>query len=117
MYELRETCALRCTASLPSFPFDADGLISFLWPILNPESMFSKSRSRSALRRREIHQKPSHGLWPACARVKANELLFGLPPEKQGDEDKRIAVRGFGVLQYPQKKSCGRWPTSSVRFR
>lgn len=113
MYELRETvrASLR-TASLPSFPLDADGLISFLWPILNPESMFSKEPFPDLRYDDGKSIKNQVTAFGQHVRVKANELLFGLPPEKQGDEDKRIAVRGFGVLQYPQKKEL--WEMANI---
>lgn len=113
LYELRETvrASLR-TASLPAFPLDADGLIGFLWPILNPESMFSQEQFPEL---RYDDGKPIKNQLTAFGqhvRVKPNELLFGLPPEKNGDEDKRIAVRGFGVLQYPQKKEL--WEMANI---
>ena len=113
MYELRETvrASLR-TASLPSFPLDADGLISFLWPILNPESMFSKEPFPDLRYDDGKSIKNQVTAFGQHVRVKANELLFGLPPEKEGDEDKRIAVRGFGVLQYPQKKEL--WEMANI---
>ena len=74
-------------------------LISFLWPILNPESMFSKEPFPDLRYDDGKSIKNQVTAFGQHVRVKANELLFGLPPEKQGDEDKRIAVRGFGVLQ------------------
>ena len=113
LYELRETvrAALR-TASLPAFSLDANGLINFLWPILNPDSMFSPEPCP------ELHYDDGKSIkdqvtaFGQHVRVKADELLFGLPPEKEGDEDTRIAVRGFGVLQYPQKKEL--WEMANI---
>lgn len=113
MYELRETlrASLR-TASLPSYPLDADGLINFLWPILNPESMFSSEPFP------ELHYDDGKSIkhqvtaFGQHVRVKAREILFGLPPENEGDEDKRVAVRSFGVLQYPQEKEL--WEMANV---
>lgn len=100
------------TASLPSFALDADGLINFLWPILNPESMFSKEPFPELRYDDGKSLKNQVTAFGQHVRVKANELLFGLPPEKHGDEDKRIAVRGFGVLQYPQKKEL--WEMANI---
>lgn len=113
MYELRETvrASLR-TASLPAFQLDADGLINFLWPILNPECMFSTEPFPELRYDDGKSIKNQVTAFGQHVRVKANELLFGLPPEKEGEEDKRIAVRGFGVLQYPQKKEL--WEMANI---
>jgi conjugal transfer ATP-binding protein TraC len=73
MAELRETlrASLR-TANLPAFALDAEGLIRFLWPILNPECAVS----RSALCPRQIDQGTSHRLRSARAR-KAERTPLG----------------------------------------
>lgn len=113
MYELRETlrASLR-TASLPAFPLNADGLIHFLWPILNPECMFEQEPLP------DLHYDDGKSIkdqvtrFGQHARVKANEILFGLPPEQESDDDTRIAVRGFGVLQYPKKKEL--WEMANI---
>ena len=113
MAALRETLAASLrTASLPSFGLDAEGLINFLWPILNPQSMFSQEAFPDL--RYDDGKSIKHQLtaFGQHVRVKADELLFGLPPEQEGDEDKRIAVRGFGVLQYPQKKEL--WEMANI---
>ncbi|MBO0501487.1 type IV secretion system protein TraC [Chromobacterium haemolyticum] len=113
MVELKETlrASLR-TAGLPSFSFDAEGLIRFLWPIFNPDSMFSPE-PQPALRydktrsiRDQITKFGQH------ARVKSSDILIGIPPETEDEEDTRIAVRGFGVLQYPQKKEL--WEMANI---
>lgn len=113
MYELRETvrASLR-TASLPAFPLDADGLINFLWPILNPESMFNKEPFPELYYDDAKPLKNQVTVFGQHVRVKANELLFGLPPENKGEEDPRIAVRVFGILQYPQKKEL--WEMANI---
>lgn len=113
LYELRETvrASLR-TASLMAFPLDADGLINFIWPILNPESMFSKEPFPALRYDDGKSLKNQMTAFGQHVRVKANELLFGLPPEKEGEEDTRVAVRGFGVLQYPQKKEL--WEMANI---
>lgn len=113
MYELCETirASLRMSG-LPAFTLDADGLLHFLWPILNPETLFSKDAFpdlRYDDKKSIKHQVTALG---QHVRVKANELLFGLPPEKEGEPDERIAVRGFGVLQYPQKKEL--WEMANI---
>lgn len=103
--ELRETVrtSLR-TANLPCFAMDAQALIRFVWPILNPETMFSKEPQP------KLEYDPSKSIkeqvtaFGQHVKVKAKEVLFGLPPEEEGEADNRVAMRGFGVLQYPQKK-------------
>ncbi len=113
MYELRETLrsSLR-VASLPSFAFDAEALIRFLWPILNPHYMFSAENLP------ELRYDPARSikdqvtLFGHHVRVKSSDVLFGLPPEREDEEDKRIAMRGFSVLQYPQKKEL--WEMANI---
>ncbi len=103
--ELRETVrtSLR-TANLPCFAMDAQALIRFVWPILNPETMFSKEPQP------KLEYDPSKSIkeqvtaFGQHVKVKAKEVLFGLPPEEEDEADNRVAMRGFGVLQYPQKK-------------
>ncbi|MCW3634237.1 TraC family protein, partial [Burkholderia cenocepacia] len=84
----------------------------FLWPIFNPDSMFSPE-PQPALRydkarsiRDQITKFGQH------ARVKSSDILIGIPPETADEEDTRIAVRGFGVLQYPQKKEL--WEMANI---
>lgn len=113
MYELRETlkASLRA-ASLPAFTMDAEGLINFLWPILNPETMFSKAGVPELSYDDGKPIKNQVTAFGQHARVKADEILFGVPPENEEEPDQRIAVRGFGVLQYPKKKEL--WQMSNI---
>lgn len=113
MGELRETlrASLR-TASLPAFPMNADGLINFLWPILNPECMFDPAPCPDLRYDDGKSIKDQVTTFGQHVRVKAGEILFGLPPEREGEADTRIAVRGFGVLQYPQKKEL--WEMANI---
>lgn len=103
--ELRETVrtSLR-TANLPCFAMDAQALIRFVWPILNPESMFSKEPQPKLEYDSSKSIKEQVTAFGQHVKVKAKEVLFGLPPEEEGEPDNRVAMRGFGVLQYPQKK-------------
>lgn len=113
MHELRDTlsASLR-TANLPCFPFDAEGLIRFVWPILNPECMFSKE-NLPELRYDSMRSiKDQVTTFGQHVRVKSNDVLFGIPPETDTQEDTRIAMRGFGVLQYPQKKEL--WEMANI---
>lgn len=113
MHDLRDTLqsSLR-TASLPAYSFDADALLRFIWPILNPEAMFSRDAMP------ELEYDASKSLKTQCTpfgqhvRVKSSEVLFGIPPEGEDDVDNRIAMRSFGVLQYPQKKEL--WEMSNI---
>ena len=103
MFELRETLrsSLR-SAGLPSIECDAEHLINFLWPALNPECMFGKQTIQKAKYDDSRPIKDQLTGFGQQVRVKPNELLFGLPPEKKGDPDDRIAMRALGVLQYPK---------------
>ena len=113
MAELRETlrASLR-TASLMAFPFDADALVNYLAPILNPASMFTSAPHPT------VHYDAGKSIKDQVTplgqhmRVKPKELRFGLPPESSGDEDRRIAVRGFAVQQYPQRKEL--WEMANI---
>lgn len=113
MHELRDTLrsSLR-TSSLPSFAFDAEGLIRFLWPILNPHCMFSKDKLPELRYDPAKSIKDQVSMFGQHVRVKSSEVLFGLPPEKEGEVDTRVAMRGFGVLQYPQKKEL--WEMANI---
>lgn len=113
MFELRETlhASLR-TANLPAFSMDADGLINFLWPILNPESMFNGEPFPALHYDDGKSIKEQVTILGHHARVKSGEILFGLPPENKRDIDTRIAVRGFSVLQYPKKKEL--WEMANI---
>lgn len=113
MTDLRETlhASLR-TAHLPAFSLDADGLINFLWPILNPESMFNGEPSSTLHYDEGKSIKEQVTAFGHHARVKSGEILFGLPPEDKGEADNRIAMRGFGVRQYPKKKEL--WEMANI---
>ena len=113
MSELREIIrASLNTANLPAFTLDANGLIDFLWPILNPEVMFN-GETFPKLNYDEgksiKHQMTDLG---QHIRVKSDELLFGVPPASEDEPDNRIAMRAFGVLQYPQKKEL--WEMANI---
>ena len=112
MTQLRDTVhATLKTANLPAFPLDADGLIDFLWPILNPETLFSKGVAEDHPYDSGKSIKDQVTALGQHVRVKPKELLFGLPP--QADEpDTRIAVRGFGVLRYPPRKEL--WEMANI---
>lgn len=113
MTELRETlrASLR-TASLPAYPIDANGLIQFIWPILNPDSMFSGAPFPALVYDdgKSIKDQVTH--FGQHVRVNANEILWGMPPTDTEQEDTRIAARGFGILQYPQKKEL--WEMANI---
>ncbi len=111
--EIRETVkAALSGANLPSHTLGAQGLIEFLWPILNPGAMFSPEM----LPRLEYDPgkilKNQMTAFGQHVRVTSKEILFGLPPENVGEEDKRIAVRALGVLRYPQKKEL--WEMANI---
>ncbi len=113
MVELRETIGASLkTANLPAFKVDADGLIDFIWPILNPEVMFSEEAfpklgyDKGKSLKQQVTDFGQH------VRVKADEILFGMPPASEEDKDERVAMRAFGVLQYPQKKEL--WEMANI---
>jgi conjugal transfer ATP-binding protein TraC len=111
--ELRETLRVSLrAASLPAFSMGADELINFLWPVLNPESMFTGGEFPLLHYDDGRSIKSQLTAFGHHARVKPNEILFGLPPESEEEQDQRIAVRGFGVLQYPRKKEL--WQMANI---
>ncbi|UVS88468.1 type IV secretion system protein TraC [Burkholderia glumae] len=114
MQNLREVVgATLRSASLASRTATPDDLIRFLWPILNPEYLFGNGAE--VVDQQYDSDRPIRDqLVPFGhhARVKAEHLLFGLPPEEKGDPDKRIAARSFGVLQYPSKKEL--WEMGNI---
>lgn len=113
MAEMRETLRSQLkTSGLPAIAMDADALIAFLAPILNPESMFDDQPSRKVRYDDGKSIKDQVTPFGLHARVKHNELLFGVPPEKEGDPDDRIAMRAFGVQQYPHKKEL--WEMANI---
>ncbi len=113
MMGLRETlhAALR-TASLPAVSMDAERLIRFVWPILNPESMFSKEAFPTLHYDAGKPLKDQMTAFGQHVRVTSNEIVWGIPPEIKSDPDTRIAARSFSVLQYPQKKEL--WEMADI---
>ncbi|QJW82491.1 type IV secretion system protein TraC [Burkholderia glumae] len=114
MQNLREVVgATLRSASLASRTATPDDLIRFLWPILNPEYLFGNG-AEVVDQQYDADRPIRDQLVPFGhhARVKAEHLLFGLPPEEKGDPDKRIAARSFGVLQYPSKKEL--WEMGNI---
>ncbi len=113
MSELRETlrASLR-TANLPACALDAEGLVRFLWPILNPECMFTHTPFPDLRYDPGKSIKEQVTAFGQHVRVKPNALLWGAPPEKAGDADTRIAARGLSVLHYPQKKEL--WEMANI---
>ena len=104
MSELRESMQVQLrTSGLPAWPMDAEGLIALMRELMNPADMFRYelpdpvSYDDSKPLRDQITALGQH------VRVKNNEVLFGYPPE-EGEEDMRIAVRAFGVRQYPTQR-------------
>lgn len=113
MSELRETLRAQLkTAALPSINFDAQSLKSFLRPILDPELMFRGGEFPDMSYDDGRAIKDQVTPFGHHVRVKAKEILFGVPPATEDDEDDRIAVRTFGVLQYPQKKEL--WEMANI---
>lgn len=105
MWEMRETLRAQLkTSSLPSISLDAEGLIRFLWPILNPAAMFGDARVPDIVYDDGKSIKEQVTAFGHHVRVRHDELLFGVPPDSEEDDDERIAVRAFGVQQYPKKK-------------
>lgn len=100
------------TSGLPAFPVNAQGLINFLWPILNPEAMFNRSVIHAPLYDTGKSIKEQVTAFGQHVQVKAKEVLFGLPPEDDQAADQRIAMRSFGVLQYPNKKEL--WEMANI---
>lgn len=113
LQEVRETlrASLR-TAGLAATGLDAEGLINYLRPILDPARLFANAPQPDW--RYDASQSLKEQVTPfgQHVRVKPRELLFGLPPAEAGDADTRIAVRGFGIQQYPQKKEL--WEMANI---
>ncbi len=113
MTELRETLWAQLKASgLPAFGFDAEALIQFLAPLLDPAIMFSKEDAPPLGYDEGRSIKDQITPFGHHVTVKPHEVLFGLPPEKEGDPDERIAMRSFGVRMYPGKKEL--WEMSNI---
>ncbi|MBS2132341.1 type IV secretion system protein TraC (plasmid) [Burkholderia thailandensis] len=92
------------SANLASRIMGPDDLLRYLWPILNPEVMFN-GESFAHLEYDDTRAiRDQLTAFGHHSRVKPDHLLVGLPPEDRGAADERIAVRTFGVHQYPKKK-------------
>ena len=113
MQELRDTlhASLR-TSNLPCFSLDANALMRFVWPILNPHTMFQADAMPDLTYDPNVSIKNQLTAFGQHVRVNASNILFGQPPETEDDTDTRIAARGFGVLQYPQKKEL--WEMANI---
>ncbi|CAB1371292.1 protein of unknown function (plasmid) [Denitratisoma oestradiolicum] len=115
MTELRETirASLR-TANLPAYTMNADGLIDFLWPILNPEVMFN-GQPFPALGYDEgkplKHQLTDFG---QHVRVKADEILSGCRRPPRTRKTRAFPCADSASCNTHRRKSCGKWPTSSA---
>jgi conjugal transfer ATP-binding protein TraC len=113
MWELRE--ALRSqlrTSNLPAFHGDPTSLIRFIRPMLDPELFFSQDVAPDIVYDDGRSIKDQVTPFGQHVRVKHDEILFGKPPEKETDEDTRIAMRSFGVQHYPQKKEL--WEMANI---
>lgn len=101
------------SASLASRTAEPDDLKRFLWPILNPDAFFGDGAD--TLDQTYSDDKPIRDqltVFGHHIRVKGSQLLFGLPPEEPGEPDTRIAVRSFGVHQYPTSKEL--WEMNNI---
>lgn len=100
------------TAGLPSQAMDAGDLIRFIWPILNPECMFRNDPLP------ELEYDPARPIkeqmtdFAQQVVVKTDSVFWGTPPESERQADTRIAMRAFGVVQYPRKKEL--WEMSNI---
>jgi conjugal transfer ATP-binding protein TraC len=113
MWELRDTLRAQLkTASLPALSFDAEALIRFVRPILDPELMFNDQPFPNIGYDEGKSIKEQVTPFGHHVRVKHDEVLFGMPPETESNPDKRIAMRAFGVQQYPQKKEL--WEMANI---
>ncbi len=113
MMNLRETmhAALR-TASLPAVSMDAERFIRFMWPILNPQSMFTDEPFPTLHYDEGKSLKDQMTAFGQQVRVTSNEILWGAPQEQAEEPDTRIAARSFGILQYPQRKEL--WEMADI---
>ena len=111
--ELRETLQAQLkTANLPAFSFDAEALIRFVRPILDPKLMFTPEAFPDIGYDEGKSIKDQVTPFGHHVRVRHDELLFGAPPERATDDDTRIALRAFGVQQYPKKKEL--WEMANI---
>lgn len=102
MSELSQsTLAVLRSANFAARALDATGLIKFVWPILNPESMFNGQPLHEIDYDDDKSLKNQMTSFGQYVRVYPNSLEFGTPPA-QGEADERIAVRSLAVYQYPK---------------
>jgi len=113
MWEMRETLRSQLkTSNLPAIQMDAAALIKFVRPLLDPQVMFDDQPFPMMGYDEGKSIKDQVTPFGHHVRVKHNEILFGMPPKKAGDTDERIAMRAFGILQYPQKKEL--WEMANI---
>lgn len=111
--ELRELVQAQLkTSHLPAMPMDADALIRFVQPILDPALMFEGEPAPDLAYDDGKPIKDQVTPLGHHVRVAHDELLFGPPPSHPGAPDKRIAMRAFGVVKYPQKKEL--WEMANI---
>lgn len=113
MWELKESLLAQLrTSSLPAIAMDPEALIRFVRPILDPHLLFCEERVPSVSYDDGRSIKDQITPFGHHVRVHHDELLFGMPPATVKDADDRIAVRAFGVQQYPQKKEL--WEMANI---
>ncbi len=113
MWEMRETLRAQLkTSNLPAIQMDAAALIRFVAPLLDPHLMFDAQPLPKMGYDDGKSIKDQVTPFGHHVRVKHNEILFGMPPEKATDNDDRIAMRSFSVMQYPQKKEL--WEMANI---
>ncbi|WP_080430244.1 type IV secretion system protein TraC [Burkholderia ubonensis] len=113
MHDLQATLlsSLR-TGNLPARSMDADGLITFLFPIFNPEYLFNDDPLP------DLRYDPTRPIKEQItavghrARVRTTEIVFGVPPADDAERDTRVAVRAFGIQRYPAEKRL--WEMSNI---
>lgn len=112
LFDLRETLntTLR-TAALPAFAMNAEHLIDFVGPLLNPEGMYITGAFDGPQYDPGKSIKEQLTALGQHVRVTPSEMRWGKPPER-GEEDKRIAMRAFGILRYPERKEL--WEMGGV---
>ncbi|MFY4698873.1 type IV secretion system protein TraC [Burkholderia glumae] len=113
MTDLREVVtATLSSANLASRTTKPDDLLRFLWPILNPEYFFSGESLADLGYQDDRPIRDQLTRFGHHLRVKADQLLVGLPPDEPDEADERIAVRSFGVHRYPARKEL--WEMGSL---
>lgn len=100
------------SASFACRGLDADGLLKFVWPILNPQYMFNTNQVHDIEYDDGRSIKDQVTVLGHYAKVDSSQIIFGLPPESEYDDDHRIAARAFGIQQYPKNKKL--WDMSGL---